>query len=143
MKQKTRSTITWLTAALIILVSYQVSAREIGSSKPGREGVSQKRLDRITEHMNQAVKDGTMVGGLGLIARNGKVVYSETYGLSDREANKPMEADAIFRIYSRANALSPRVIPVFPWCLGNSTADACEQSGFRLRSGAPGVAVHQ
>tara|TARA_B100001964_G_scaffold86982_1_gene97904 strand:- start:133 stop:1347 length:1215 start_codon:yes stop_codon:yes gene_type:complete len=56
--------------------------------------------------MNQAVKDGTMVGGLGMIARNGKVVYTETYGLADREENQPMTEDAIFRIYSMSKPIT-------------------------------------
>jgi CubicO group peptidase (beta-lactamase class C family) len=50
--------------------------------------------------MNAKVEDGTMVGGMGVIARNGKVVYSQTYGQADREAGRAMEEDAIYRIYS-------------------------------------------
>jgi CubicO group peptidase (beta-lactamase class C family) len=56
--------------------------------------------------MNKAVKDGVMVGGLGMIARNGKIIYNETYGLSDREANKPMKEDALFRIYSMSKPIT-------------------------------------
>jgi CubicO group peptidase (beta-lactamase class C family) len=106
MKLKTRRAVTYLTTVLVILVSFQISAREIGNAKPDREGISQERLDRITTHMNQAVEDGTMVGGLGMIARNGKIVYSESYGLSDREANKSMTEDAIFRIYSMSKPIT-------------------------------------
>lgn len=68
--------------------------------------MSQERLDRITSHMNKEVTNGTMVGGLGMIARNGKIVYTESYGLSDREANKPMTEDAIFRIYSMSKPIT-------------------------------------
>ena len=50
--------------------------------------------------MDAKVSDGTMVGGMGVIARNGKIVYSQTYGQADREAKRAMEADAIYRIYS-------------------------------------------
>jgi CubicO group peptidase (beta-lactamase class C family) len=50
--------------------------------------------------MNSKVGEGMMVGGLGMIARNGKIIYSQTYGEADREAGKPMTEDAIFRIYS-------------------------------------------
>jgi CubicO group peptidase (beta-lactamase class C family) len=89
----------------IALVS-PVSAKDLKVAKPEREGISQDRLDRLTAHMNQAVEDGVMVGGLGMIARNGKIVYSETYGQSDREANKPMTEDAIFRIYSMSKPIT-------------------------------------
>ena len=35
-----------------------------------------------------------------MIARNGKVVYNETWGMRDREQALPMTDDTIFRIYS-------------------------------------------
>ena len=90
----------------LLFISVEVSGKEIDVAKPSTEGISQERLARITAHMNQAVKDGTMVGGMGLIARNGKIVYSQTYGLSDREANKPMTEDAIYRIYSMSKPIT-------------------------------------
>ena len=69
-------------------------------------GLSAERLQRIDDHMGQAVEDGTMVGGLGMIARNGKVVYEQTWGMSDREAGAPMRDDTIFRIYSMSKPIT-------------------------------------
>ena len=96
----TKKNIRALALSSVFVITASAWAKEIGMSRPEREGVSQERLDRITEHMNKAVTDGTMVGGMGLIARNGKIVYSETYGQADREAGKPMTEDVIYRIYS-------------------------------------------
>ena len=73
---------------------------------PQDAGVSEARLARITDYMNQAVSDGTMVGGLGLIHRRGEVVYEETYGQADGEADRPMTQDAIFRIYSMSKPIT-------------------------------------
>jgi CubicO group peptidase (beta-lactamase class C family) len=95
-----------LLVSFSIFFSSNASAKEIRVVKPEKEGVSQERLDRITHHMNQAIKDGTMIGGMGLIARNGKIIYSETYGLSDREANKAMTEDAIYHIYSMSKPIT-------------------------------------
>ena len=92
--------IIWTGLVLASLLSGPASAREIGSSSPERQGVSSDRLEHITRFMNAKVEDGTMVGGMGVIARNGKVVYSQTYGQADREAGRAMEEDAIYRIYS-------------------------------------------
>lgn len=98
---------TFLISVFVILsLVSPVSAKDFKSGKPKREGMSQERLDRITSHMNKEVTNGTMVGGLGMIARNGKIVYTESYGLSDREANKPMTEDAIFRIYSMSKPIT-------------------------------------
>lgn len=45
--------------------------------------------------MEQDIAEGEMAGAIGLIARHGKIAYFETYGMADREANKPMRKDAI------------------------------------------------
>lgn len=95
-----------LSVLTIFALASPASAKDLKTTKPEKEGLSQERLNRITTHMNKAVEDGTMIGGLGLIARNGKVVYSETYGQSDREAEKPMKKDAIFRIYSMSKPIT-------------------------------------
>jgi CubicO group peptidase (beta-lactamase class C family) len=91
---------------LFLLVTAGVDARNLRTGVPAREGLSPQRLERITAHMNRAVEDGIMVGGLGMIARNGKIVYQQTYGLSDREAGTPMTEDAIFRIYSMTKPIT-------------------------------------
>jgi CubicO group peptidase (beta-lactamase class C family) len=92
--------------AVLLLLAGTVAAKELPDIKPERVGVSAERLERLTELMNARVADGTMVGGLGMIARNGKIVYSETYGQADREAGRAMTEDAIFRIYSMTKPIT-------------------------------------
>jgi len=85
---------------LLTFSAIESAAKELPSGKPQREGVSQQRLDRITAYMNEAVEDGVMIGGMGMVVRNGKIIYSEVYGLADREANREMTEDGLYRIYS-------------------------------------------
>ena len=101
MKIKVYALITVLLAS-----AGSIHGREIGSSSPERQGFSSDRLDRLTQFMEAKVDDGTMVGGLGVIARNGKVIYSESFGQADREAGRVMEEDAIFRIYSMTKPIT-------------------------------------
>ncbi len=75
-------------------------AAELLTTFPVLTGMSGKRLQRIDWRMNQAVADGVMVGGVGMVARKGRVVYTGVWGLSDRESGEPMAEDTIFRIYS-------------------------------------------
>ncbi|MEM7078950.1 MAG: serine hydrolase domain-containing protein [Pseudomonadota bacterium] len=89
-----------------MLVGGVTQARELGVSRPEREGMSSDRLQRMTEHMRERVADGTMVGGMGMIARNGKIVYAQTYGQADREAPRAMQDDAIYRIYSMTKPIT-------------------------------------
>ncbi len=71
------TTRTFLSIFLIVALASQAFARELPSSQPSRVGMSSERLQRLTDHMHEAVEDGVMVGGLGLIARNGRIVYEE------------------------------------------------------------------
>ncbi len=96
-----------LFAVCLLLVSAaDISAGELPTTRPERVGLSTERLERLSGQMQKAVDDGVMIGGLGMIARNGKVAYSETWGLSDREAGTPMTMDTIFRIYSMSKPIT-------------------------------------
>ena len=90
----------------VMMICLSLVAKEIPLSKPERQGFSSERLNKITEHMNAKVEDGTMAGGMGLIARNGKIIYQQTYGFADREAGRVMENDAIYRIYSMTKPIT-------------------------------------
>ncbi len=73
--------------------------------EPAAVGLSQDRLDRLTEVLNRYVDDGLLAGGVALVARGGGVAYLEAFGARDREARLPMPEDAIFRIASQTKAL--------------------------------------
>ncbi len=90
---------TWL-ALLCCTAAGAAAAREIPSASPARHGFSAERLQKLSTHMAARVADGTMIGGMGLVARDGKVIYRQSYGLADRESGRVMADDAIFRIYS-------------------------------------------
>ncbi len=94
-----------LVLAMMLMVA-PAGAKEMGSTKPERQGFSGERLAKLTQLMNAKVEDGTMVGGMGMIARNGKIIYSQTYGQADREAGKAMTDDAIYRIYSMSKPIT-------------------------------------
>lgn len=99
----------WRGALALLVLALAVPAamaRDLPEARPDRVGMSAERLARLTEHMDQAVADGVMVGGMGLIARNGRVVYEETYGLADRDPVRPMTEDTIFRIYSMSKPIT-------------------------------------
>jgi CubicO group peptidase (beta-lactamase class C family) len=95
----------WI-AILALIVTTTTYANGLKPSKPETAGFSSERLDRITDHMNKHVENGHFTGATGLIARQGKIVYFETYGDQDREEKTPMAEDTIFRIYSMTKAIT-------------------------------------
>jgi len=56
--------------------------------------------------MEKQIAANRMAGGLGLIARKGKIAYFESWGMADKESGKAMWKDAIFRIYSMTKAIT-------------------------------------
>jgi CubicO group peptidase (beta-lactamase class C family) len=70
-------------------------------------GLSGKRLERITEHLDRNyVSAGKITGCQTLVARHGHVAYFKSIGLSDRENGTPMADDTIFRIYSMTKPIT-------------------------------------
>ena len=63
-------------------------------------GMDAKRLERIAPIMEGFVRNNQLPGIMTLVQRHGKVVHLGKFGLMDIEAGKPMQEDALFRIYS-------------------------------------------
>ena len=74
---------------------------------PESVGLDSSVLENVRSYLDETyVKDGKYIGTITLVARNGKVAYLDSLGLMDRENNKPMQQDAIFRIYSMTKAVT-------------------------------------
>ncbi len=69
------------------------------------QGFSAERLARIDRFMQDYVDRNEVAGAVGLVMRNGKVVYEKAVGWSDKEAGRRMAPDAIFRIASQSKAI--------------------------------------
>jgi len=91
--------ITGLTAAAL------ASAQALPTASPESVGMSAARLARITEAFKPEIDKGNLPGVVVLVARKGKLVYSDAFGFQDKESAKPMTQDAIFRIYSMTKPL--------------------------------------
>jgi len=69
-------------------------------------GFSPDRLKRIGTVMQRYVDQKTLAGIVTLVARRGSVIHFEKFGVQDIKANKPMELDTIFRIYSMTKPIT-------------------------------------
>ena len=76
--------------------------------KPEDVGLSSARLELIQPWIQTYLDSGKLPGATVFVARHGKAVYCESFGLRDLEANQPMSTDAILRFYS-APASLPRI----------------------------------
>ena len=83
------------------------SAQGVASSKLG---FAPDRLARIDRFMQQYVDSNRIGGAVGLVLRDGKVVYEKSVGWADKESARRMAPDAIFRIASQSKAFTSAAI---------------------------------
>ena len=73
---------------------------------PEDVGMSTSRLARMTPVMQGYVDAGKIPCALTMIARGGKLVHFEKYGMQDIAAAKPIQFDTIFRLYSMTKPIT-------------------------------------
>ena len=99
------------TIGLSLLASNTQAAQVDSGSKlkavdPSEVGMSAEKLAKVDNAMEDSIKQNRIAGGIVVIARGGKVGHFKSYGKMDLEANKPMQNDTIFRIYSMSKSVT-------------------------------------
>ena len=87
-----------LVLALLVGCQQKVGADTATSSTVA--GMSTERLKHLDEHFHTLVDEGKIAGVVTWIARHGKVVHEDAYGLADIGAKRPMTRDSYFYVYS-------------------------------------------
>jgi CubicO group peptidase (beta-lactamase class C family) len=74
---------------------------------PTSAGFDERRLERITEHIQTRYIDpGRIAGCQVAVARHGHVGYLRSFGVRDRERSVPVAEDTIWRIYSMTKPIT-------------------------------------
>src|SRR5947207_3361559 len=74
---------------------------------PEKAGFSADRLDRITTHLQtNYIAAAKIAGCQTLVARHGNIAYFHSLGNMDRERERPMADDTIFRIFSMTKPIT-------------------------------------
>ncbi len=93
---------------LFVLLSLSVlcaPAAPLTRATPEEVGMSSARLERLTAVLKSAIDSGELPGAVMMIARDGKLIYSQSLGWQDKNTGLPMREDSIFRIYSMTKPL--------------------------------------
>ena len=64
------------------------------------------RLQRLDAAIEGAIAEDRLAGAVMYLAQDGATAHFKAYGMSDREARKPMQPDAIMRIASMSKAVT-------------------------------------
>src|SRR5687767_5512115 len=90
-----------------------VHAQTTAATKPSIQyGFATDRLARIDQMMQRYVDEGKIAGAVGLVMRDGRIVYERAVGWADKEAGRRMTPDAIFRIASQTKAITSAAIRI-------------------------------
>ncbi len=91
---------------IVVFLSAGLAAGQRATPKPNA-AANFKRLDAVLqEHVDQ----NRIAGIVALVLKDGKPIYERALGWSDKEANRPMKPDTIFRIASQTKALTSAAI---------------------------------
>ena len=83
-----------------------IRAAEIPAATPEEVGMSSAKLKKVDGIFEDFVQKKRLAGGIAIIARKGKIVHFESYGLADLKTKQPMGKDAILRFYSMSKAIT-------------------------------------
>ena len=88
-------------ARIVLLSAIVAGCANIDSRDDARGfGVSGQRLKQLSAQLSAEARSGAIPGAVILVARNGKIVYTDAIGLQDPSSGVPMKPDSIFRIAS-------------------------------------------
>ena len=88
------------------MLAMPLQAAEIAVVNPEEVGFSGDRLGKITEFVEREIANGDLVGTVTLVARRGQVVHFEAAGRYGLEDDRPMDIDALFRIFSMTKPIT-------------------------------------
>jgi CubicO group peptidase (beta-lactamase class C family) len=94
-------------AACIVGWSVAAGAEDpLPRAKPEDVGLSSERLARIASFAKAEIDAGQIPGAVIAVARRGKLVYFEAFGLRDKAAGAPMTTDTIFSLASMTKPMT-------------------------------------
>jgi len=93
-------------ALMSALSASPAPAQPLPLASPESQGLSPDRIERLHTMLDSQVGEGKHAGLVGLVARNGRIVDWQAYGLRDIDAKLPMEKDTIVRLYSMSKVIS-------------------------------------
>ena len=113
---------TVLIVAVVVLGGAAGVRADDPLASPESVGFSADGLKAYQQAMRALVNDGKLAGVTTLVARHGKVVQFDAYGVQDLESKRPVTRDTIFRLASMTKPIAG-VAMMMLWEQGKWTLD--------------------
>ena len=85
----------------MLVVTLVTAATVVGAQAPSAE-----RLARIDKMLQSYVDRNVIAGAVALVLKDGRPAYQKAVGWADKEKNRPMRMDTMFRIASQTKAIT-------------------------------------
>jgi CubicO group peptidase (beta-lactamase class C family) len=95
-----------LVAAAMLATLHSAFAGETTVAQPKADGFSSGGLARLDAYLKNEIAENKIPGAVMMIQRDGKTVYSSSFGVRDPGTKEPMTPDSIFRIYSMSKPIT-------------------------------------
>ncbi len=94
----------------VLILNACALAQDLPAGKPESVGLSSERLERIGAAVQRDIDQKRIAGAVTLVIRHGHVAWFKSQGMMDREAAKPMQRDAMFRICSMTKPITSAAV---------------------------------
>ena len=94
-----------LLSALLLLTNGLVQAQP-----KSKLTLSPARLARVDQLLQSYVDQNKIAGAVALVLKDGKPAYEKAFGWADKEANRKMTTDTLFRIASQTKAITSTAV---------------------------------
>lgn len=94
------------TLLFLSLLAMPLQAADVAVVNPEAVGFSSERLSKISDFVDREIAAGNLVGAVTLVARHGQVVLFDSAGRYGLEDDRPMDKDALFRIFSMTKPIT-------------------------------------
>lgn len=93
-------------AIVTLVLSVGLSAGQRAAQDTKNQGAADARFARLDAVLKEHVDQNRIAGIVTVVLKDGKPIYERALGWSDKEANRPMAVDSVFRIASQTKALT-------------------------------------
>lgn len=100
---------TRITFAFLFLFTLSVFAQtgiQLSNGQPESVGMSTAQLAKINDHVKAYMSDNKLPGGTFLVAKEGKIVYQNSFGYTDSKKEKAYAQGDIWRLASMTKAVT-------------------------------------
>lgn len=98
-----------ITLAFLFLFTLSVFAQtgsKLSKGQPESVGMSSTQLEKINDHVKAYMAENKVPGGTFLVAKEGKIVYQESFGYTDSKNGKEYGQGDIWRLASMTKAVT-------------------------------------